>query len=95
MIKQIVLYDEWRIPDDHKRCFREQNRDLWNAIAKIDNQYPKVDINIEHFIVYPEQGFYSIDFRFRCHNPQALRQLQYAYKTLYRQPLLNVRDTRL
>jgi len=92
MLYTSAKYDDREVPKEHNRCFTEMNRELWNKLGEIADMFSNVDIIVELFIVYPEPGFYSIDFRFRCTDKKVLSLVQQAYATYYHQPFLSLSD---
>jgi hypothetical protein len=93
MFDQKVSYNQLAIPKKHKRVIEDQNMNFWNELGKIDLAFKNITIHVEHFIVYPQDGYYSIDVKVTSDNLEAEKHIEQVYKKYYIKPLLLVSES--
>lgn len=84
-VNQSLKYNPLLLPKEHKNAIQLANIDLWNELGRINLEFPKAQINVDHFV--KEFGnYYAIDLRLRSRNKNVQKLLIDIYERTMRLP---------
>jgi hypothetical protein len=77
--KQSLKYNPLLLPNEHKEAIQHINYELWNELAIINNNFPRVEITVNHLI----RDFgktYAVDLELSCKDKEIQAMLDDCYE---------------